>query len=320
MSHDMCGTGPEHAGEIDHGHERSLDPSHGGSHDGHSPTSPAPGRTGIITSKDRVEVHVESHGPCDVKGMFVEIASGLDLLAIDLYRPNLMAEDRHESGILPGDPWDEAQAKPSTNPSGWYPGCTGRTRLWKEFWHLGKRDGWWIFKGPLKTNFRSMTSLEISCVTRSYVETGDCQTDLVIQVESLPFWSKYIRDWRFDDHWARLHRQVAEKVATRVLAYLQAHPPLTEAALIRQQKRQPDRARPLVLLPVPPSTLPTWLTRTLPSLSTQAPACQSGSANGPVSPECASGADLENIFREPSPDRAQGLGSAGHGGGGGGGE
>jgi hypothetical protein len=209
------------------------------------PLSQTPSSCGLVKGQENIEVHIPSHSPCDVRYKLLELLDSFDLLKIDTFRPNLMAERKKSERILPDNAWEEGGRNPNL-PSQWYPGATGSTLLWKEFFHIGKRATSFLgFKGKLLKNFESRLYLEVSCVTRSYVETGDCQTDIVIWVRPLHFWSGYQQNWQYDEYWFMRHFQVAEALGFKIFTTVAMnYAPRPEAKQIRDVRRAPSTQSP----------------------------------------------------------------------------
>ncbi|GEM_PF-3517698 len=311
MDHGHPGSGLEHGGHGGHpgqwhgshgdhhgAHILSIGPSHGDGHDGSTRT-----QARVVRSKDSVELHIASHAAVDLKYLFSEMVLQLDLLDIDMYSPGLEEED--------GKAWE---IKPEANgqmPSGWYPGAKGRTWLWKKYFQLGKREGW-LLKGPLVRNPRCGCYLVVECRTISYVEAGDNQTDIVIRVQPLHYWSPYQAAWRYDEFWVRRHLDAAEAASKRLAAVIERdYPPRPEAACIRNKRRHPGDDCSIAPKAGPAS----------PAGGGNPPASgrPGGNAGGSASTATpGSGADLDNLFPDPAPDRSQAGGSPGGGAGSGG--
>lgn len=197
-------------------------------------------RDGPERTKNSVVLRIESHASVDVKYLLVEAAKALDLLDLRSYRPSLMEEDRFERSILPDNPWSTYNSKP-TWPAGWYPGATGSTRLWRKFFHIGKRvtTGFFNKKSELKPTESCNTYLEVECSTRTYLETGDCQTDITIWVRPLATWNDHKTKWMMTDYfWYNRHLEAAEILAFRVYAMVKTgYPPRPQAADERKRRR-----------------------------------------------------------------------------------
>lgn len=203
------------------------------------PLSQTPSSCGLVKGHESIEVHIPSHGPCDVRAKLLELVDGLDLLKIDTFRPNLMAEHKKFDRILPDNAWEEGGKNPNL-PSQWYPGATGSTLRWREFFHIGKRKPrlFGLLKGELEKNFESRIYLEVACVTRSYVETGDSQTDIVVWVRPLHFWSGYAQEWQYDEYWFMKHFHTAEALGYQVYSMVHNnYEPRPEAKQIRDSRR-----------------------------------------------------------------------------------
>jgi len=193
-------------------------------------------RTGVDSQEKAVAVHVESHGALDVKRLFMRLARESGLVPIDQYRPNLVAEDTVKQKILDADAWNPPDNEP-VMPSGHYPGATGWTRLWREFWQIGQRRSRLRFWEPLEPRFDQRTWLEVSCVTWCYNEAGDLQTDLLIEIKVLPIWDPARRIWLYDGDPFDRHKAQAEKLAREICQLITARAPFPHARRVRDSAR-----------------------------------------------------------------------------------
>ncbi len=198
------------------------------------------GDSGVVTKADSVEVHVISHACCEVKYIVSELLDSCDLLT---YQLSLPREDTISNSILPDDPWGR-HCKRLKLPPGWYPRATGKTRLWRDFYTVGKRPGFWIFKKELERLPDSRTYIEVKCVTRCYVESGDFQTDLVIRVHSLPRFNVNHNSWHTDYYGFKRHMEAAGQLAAQLQSrLLNKYPPRPEAEEIRAYRRAKCQCR-----------------------------------------------------------------------------
>lgn len=232
MSHD-CGSDGHDFGEIGHAHE--------GSHDGGLGTDAGRNNTGVFSTHKSTEVHIVSHGALNLKTEFVKIAQAMGMVPIDQYRQNLVAEDRVEKKILDWKAFTPPDDEPLM-PSGHYPGATGWTRLWREWWQIGARSAWWKFWETPQPRFSQRTYLEIACTTWCYKETGDLETHLVITVNSLPVWDNVGGVWIYDGEQFDRHKLYADRLAARICQILQSCPPIPQAQLIRERLRNSTKS------------------------------------------------------------------------------
>lgn len=218
------------AGDIGHGA--------GDYGDNDAPAARRHGRRtdGVHSEEKSVAVHVESHGALDTKRLFIRLAAGQALVLIDKYRPNLVAEDSVKSKLLDADAWSPPDNE-KVLASGHYPGATGWTRLWREFWQIGQRQCAWKFWQPLEPRFSQRTWLEVSCVTWCYNEAGDFQTDIVIDVKVLPVWDRERGIWVFDGEPFDRHKNAAEKLAAKLRERIAASPAPAHAKRVRENAR-----------------------------------------------------------------------------------
>jgi hypothetical protein len=236
-----------------------------------------------------------------VRQKLLQLVDALDLLKIDTFRPNLMAEDRTKDEILMDNAWEDNPRNPRL-PGGWYPGATGKTRLWREFFHVGRREGWFR-KGPLKKNFESRVYLEVECVTRNYYESGDAHTDLVIWIRTVLSWSAAGTTWGRDDYWFSKNRSAAQELARQISCRVDKdYPARPEAAA--ERKRRWDKATAKTggaggAGQAGKTTAPT----------SQAPA--PGWTVEQSKNQGASGADIDRLFPPPPGDNGFGPGSSG---------
>jgi hypothetical protein len=245
MSHD--------AGDVGYGAEVGHDHGGYGDNDTARVHRDARVRTGVHADDKMIDLHVESHGAIDVKKLFIELARKINLVPIDMYRPNLMAEDRVQQQLVDWDAWSPPDDE-KIMPSGQYPGASGWTRLWKEFWQIGQRSSSWRFWEPLEPRFDQRTWLEVSCVTWCYNEAGDFQTHLTIEIKFLPIWDPKQRVWMYDGGHFDNHKAVAEKLARKLCEVLTGTPPFPHAKIVRQRAR--DASPPPPVVPIPPEHPP----------------------------------------------------------------
>jgi len=236
-------------GDFGHSAEHGHDHSGFGDNDTGRLRRDRRAKAGVDSQEKAVAVHVESHGALDVKRLFIRLAREAGLVPIDQYRPNLVAEDTVKQQIVDADAWSPPDNEP-TMPSGHYPGATGWTRLWREFWQIGVRRNRWKFWEPLEPRFSQRTWIEISCVTWCYNEAGDFQTDLTFQIQVLPVWDPAQRIWMYDSEQFDRHKAAAEKLAGKLCELITARAPFPHAKRVRES------ARAQVVTP-PPTGVPT---------------------------------------------------------------
>jgi len=187
-----------------------------------------------------IKIKVAFHGACNIRARFVQVAREMGLLPIDLYLPNLMAEDRTERTILDNDAWNPPKQDLRIMPSGWFPGATGWTRLWREFWQIGVRETSWKFWEPLKPCSSARSYLQVECVTWCYDDIGDLETRLTIRVEALPVWNAIVKSWGCNQKWVARHKEVSEKLARHLFEFIKAHPQPPQCQTLRENRRLKD--------------------------------------------------------------------------------
>jgi len=296
------------SGDMSHGDRQGQDRDHqhGGSENATASATDLRNRTGILSEDRKIEIHVQSHGACDVKQLFFREAERLGMVAIHVQRPNLVPEDRREKKILDWDAFSPPDDE-RTMPFGHYKGATGWTRLWKEYWHLGKRREPWKFWTPLEPDFSQRTWIDILCVTWCYNELGDLETKFSLEVRSLYAWDVALGKWVHDEFHCERHKQVAKKLAKAMLDSIAAHKPLVYATRVREQWRSErlaasvaasrsvepvsaaTAAAPAAQTP-PPAAKPTTTT------GTPVPKPCAGSAPCDLGGQPASGADISRLL------------------------
>jgi len=236
MSHGDFGHGDFGHGDFGHSAEYGHDRNGMGDNDTARVRWDRRPRACVDNQEKSVAVHVESHGALDVKRLFISLASEGGLVPIDKYRPNLLAEDKVKQQLLDADAWNPPDNE-KVMPCGYYPGATGWTRLWREFWQIGARHTWWKFWEPLVPDFSQKTWIEVSCVTWCYTEAGDLQTDLMFEVKVLPVWDPKQGIWMFDGEPFDRHKAAAEKLARKMCDVITGTAPFPHAKRVRESAR-----------------------------------------------------------------------------------
>lgn len=168
--------------------------------------------------------HIVGHGHADIPEIFKQKAIEVGLLRICNSVANFNPVDLTDVQISDWSFFTPPYSRKNT-PCGYYPGATGLTRVFKQYWQVAEKKAWWE-PGKAKYDRTKSTYIEVSIVTWFYGEVGDYETRVDLNVVSVP-----VLD-RWDKLWARRrtplvqHQEAAKLLCEKLFTALkQAVPP-----------------------------------------------------------------------------------------------
>ncbi|HNB14356.1 MAG TPA: hypothetical protein PLC15_03200 [Candidatus Obscuribacter sp.] len=221
--------------------------------------------------------HVVGHGPLEVPELFSRIASSEGLVRICNQIGNFspVNEYKHHitdwTGAISLAPTEAALLSPKEQerrkgcrvPAGYYDGANGFTRIWRQYWQVGKRKSMVPWDGSVKLDREQRTYLEVSIITWYYGEALDYETRLDIRIVSLPVYRWFIGTkigaWYWREIPWRKHQKACDKVLAQLFDALKKSTPSELARqrrceiLDRAKKQEPEKPKlpPTTPLPVP---------------------------------------------------------------------
>ncbi len=221
--------------------------------------------------------HVVGHGPLEVPELFSRIASSEGLVRICNQIGNFSPVNEYKyhitdwTGAISLAPTEasllsakeQERRKGCRVPAGYYDGATGFTRIWRQYWQVGKRKSMMPWDGSVRLDREQRTYLEVSIITWYYGEALDFETRLDIRIVSLPVYRWFIGTkigaWYWREIPWRKHQQACDKVLARLFDALQKSTPSELARqrrceiLDRAKKQEPKKPKlpPTKPLPVP---------------------------------------------------------------------
>ncbi len=173
-------------------------------------------------------VHVSSHGQSAICTEIEQITRKLGMVRIE-FRPNFDPVDVLKYELAD---WTASEPYQHINmPEGFYPGATGRTRIMRQYWQVGKRPR--MFNTLPVFDKSASTYIEISIVQWRYDYPGDYETKLVLSVGSLPVWDEAAGAWGFKRVPFEQHQRAAVKVCKHIFDYLSGLDPSPASKFLR---------------------------------------------------------------------------------------
>lgn len=250
--HAFDGDGPD--GHGDHGHFHGF--SHGwqsdvvaailagtydgGSHGHHTGVSGEACRgrrvllPGIATTPRTVQLLQWPHGvynPKDTKAVrcranprakLCSILTELGLVDVGCIVRDVAPSDEVQNALLDTSPFDDRVGNTPMG-AGWYEGATGHTRLWKDFYMVGKKP---LFGRRYADPAQLETGvyLAIAGATWYYDQTMDFETRIALSVKCRTKWNPDVPEWAGVQHLADQHRELAEKAACLLREWFKCFP------------------------------------------------------------------------------------------------
>lgn len=181
-------------------------------------------------------VHVANHGQPNILEAIQRIAHRHDMLRIDLFRPNFDPLDVLKYELADWSAYSEPYQHINM-PEGYFPGATGRTRIIRQYWQVGKRPRMFALKTLPVFDKDASTFIELSVVQWRYDFTGDYETKLVLTIGSLPVWDEVACAWGYKRTPFELHQRVAIKVCNYIFDYLSGLAPTKASQILRAHVR-----------------------------------------------------------------------------------
>lgn len=177
-------------------------------------------------------VHVANHGQPAILTEIEKIARRHDMLRIDQFRPNFDPVDVLKYELADWSAFSEPY-QGINMPEGYWPGATGRTRIIRQYWQVGKRPRLIALRTPPQFDNKASTVIEISVVQWRYDFTGDYETKLVLNIGSLPVWDTTAGVWGYKRTPFDLHQRAAVKVCKHIVDYLAGLAPTAASKYLR---------------------------------------------------------------------------------------
>ncbi len=193
-------------------------------------------------------VHVANHGQPNILTEIERIARRHDLLRIDQFRPNFDPVDVLKHELADWTAFSEPY-QGINMPEGYYPGATGRTRIIRQYWQVGKRPRMIAIKTLPQFDNKASTFIEIAVVQWRYDFTGDYETKLVLTIGSLPVWDEVAGAWGYKRTPFDIAQRAAVKVCKHIYDYLSGLAPTEASSYLRAHVNAkyppaPDNDRP----------------------------------------------------------------------------
>lgn len=193
-------------------------------------------------------VHVANHAQPAILAEIERIARKHDLLRIDQFRPNFESVDLLKYELADWSAFSEPYQHINM-PEGYFPGATGRTRIIRQYWQVGKRPRLFALNTRPVFDKDASTFIEIAIVQWRYDYTGDYETKLMLTIGSLPVWDDTAGAWGYKRTPFERHQRAAVKICNHVFDYLSKLTPPRSSQALRAAVRAkyppvPDDDRP----------------------------------------------------------------------------
>lgn len=283
--------------------------------------------------------HVVCHGQLDVPKLFREAALAAGLIRICNRMSHFPSLDQTKyfltdwSGAVNLAPMDEKFLTPleitrrtgCRVPAGYYEGAIGCTRVWRQFWQVGKRRSVFPWNTELEVDRNAQTYLEVNITTWYYGQACDFETRLEMRIVSLPVYKfrpddPKQGDWYWKHSSWKAHQAGCDKVLKALFVELQKAPPselakmrrhaIIDAARKKEQEEQEEQGKPgkdgipTDKLPPADKPLPVPVDESEPRLP---PVVKKFRADDEVEAAAGthSGADLDSFFADLPEPKAQ---------------
>lgn len=138
---------------------------------------------GLIANGNKLQILVWPHGRCDTKKLFEAVAKDCGLINIGWRKSGLSPIDNVKNQITDTLPFDTGEE--SKMPSGWSPGATGHTRIWRDFYQVGEKKYFW---SKFDANLTRRTHLIVSGATWYFDGYHDFETRISMSVKIVKYW------------------------------------------------------------------------------------------------------------------------------------
>ena len=184
-----------------------------------------PGVTGVGRTFQSL---IYPHGEVNTAKLFRGIAAAHGLVNIAWTARDINPEEKLHHMLKDTTPFD-GKERNTPMPSGWYPGATGLTRTFQQYWQIPKKKYFWSTPAadPL-----DKTYLIVSGATWYYNETCDHETRLAVTVHSLPY--SECGYWKERTELIDAHLKVARAIADDFFARVKAFKPDEHSLIVRQ--------------------------------------------------------------------------------------
>lgn len=255
------GSGSVHCGNSQSGaaHEYHSHAEGGRGHAQHDPARcDVPPAFASGTERRMYAAHVVGHGWVDLLNEFARIAHQYDVIRIDPYRPSMSSDDNTIAELADDEPWNPPYNPDKTPTPGWYPGATGTTRIIRQVWQVGKRDG--LFDQGLVYALRKLrkhewykdpvydkdakTYLEVGVVIWHYKETADYETLVTVRIVSTKIWHPILGVYGYKKTPFLEHQKAAEEIIKEVLEVLKKAEPSEASRILRRDRMSADHKSP----------------------------------------------------------------------------
>lgn len=181
-------------------------------------------------------VHIIHHGKVDLKAEFGKLAQAAGCHRVSGYMPNFFPEDASQSELADWNRWIPPYTRKRV-PASYYPGATGFTEVWKEYWQVIRKPGLldrlgMIADDPVPFPKPGMrfdvyvnTVLEVSAVTWYFSEMGDFETRFHIKVVTLPYLDPRDRQWGTLIKPFKQYQKAARTISEAVMRRMKEFPP-----------------------------------------------------------------------------------------------
>lgn len=171
---------------------------------------------------------VYPHGDVNTEKLFKGIAAAHGLVNIAWTARDINPESKLHHIIKDTTPFD-GKERNTPMPSGWYPGATGLTRTFQQYWQIPKKAYFWSTPAA---DPNDKTYLIVSGATWYYNETGDHETRLAITVHSIPYTE--CGYWKEREALISSHLTVAKEVADEFYARMKGYAPGEHSLTVRK--------------------------------------------------------------------------------------
>lgn len=254
-----------HGGHHGHGHGMGLHEFHGHGVSGEVCRGRRVLLPGIATAPRTVQLLQWPHGvynPKDTaaakcranpRAKLCSILKELGLVDVGFSVRDVAPSDEVQDRLMDTTPFDDRVGNTPMG-AGWYEGATGHTRLWKDFYMVGKKP----LIGPRypdKALLETGVYLAIAGATWYYDQSMDFETRIALSVKCRVKYNPDVPEWAGIKPLADQHRELAEKAARLLLEWFKCFPVDEGSCRLRQvimDRPQPEVGR---VIP-PPHTVP----------------------------------------------------------------
>lgn len=193
--------------------------------------------SGVMVSSDQnvFAMRIDSHGLANLNDLLAEAIERVGLMKLQAHRVCGRAlQDPPVALILPVNAWTGVK-KPGRMPSGFRPGMSGRTAMFKLYFQMPTRE-WGTFSTPQRDR-EPGGHFEIGGMTWRYDDVGDYESQLICR-----FHPKEVlagRDWGVRDSKVRACRVAGYNLVKAVRSRLVHYAPVREAAEARRLLNAP---------------------------------------------------------------------------------